>query len=215
MEYIIENVLSAVQLNEIDEILLKAEFINGTFSAGGTAALVKNNLQVPPKDPLFKQVQDTVFKAVVSNPQFQAVAFPKAIHSMRIAKYTKGMAYGEHYDSPFMGDQGFRTDLSVTVFLNEPHEYVGGELAINNDRYKLAAGSVIVYPSTSLHEVLPVTKGERKVAVFWVQSRIRDETNREALIDLTNAMNELPDQMTKSFRLLCKTHSNLLRRWAD
>jgi PKHD-type hydroxylase len=149
--------------------------------------------------------------------------FPKTIHSVLFSRYTEGMAYGRHIDNPVMGssDHPARSDVSWTLFLNEPEDYDGGELVVEASQghktFKLQAGAMIVYPSTTLHQVMPVTRGDRLVAVGWVQSIVRDPADRELLYDLDTARRNIFNQYGKTteFDLLSKSYANLLRKWAD
>jgi PKHD-type hydroxylase len=141
---------------------------------------------------------------------------------MLFSRYEAGMSYGRHIDNALMGNQDFlRSDISLTLFLSPPSTYEGGELVIEStdaeQAYKLEAGSVIVYPSSTLHRVEPVTEGVRLVAVAWVQSLVREPSEREILFDLDTARRAIFTKQGKTieFDLISKSHANLLRKWAE
>ncbi|NEO28690.1 MAG: Fe2+-dependent dioxygenase, partial [Kamptonema sp. SIO4C4] len=183
MLFQIPELLTPEELTKIRVTLAKAEFVDGKLTAGWYAKEVKHNQQLGKREsqPLKRLVQD----AIARNPLFQMAVRPKKIHSLLFSRYDVGMSYGRHTDNALMGGEQFwRSDVSFTLFLNSPSDYAGGELVIEGaDReqsYKLDAGSMIVYPSTKLHRVEPVTEGMRLVVVGWVQSLIRDRAHRES-----------------------------------
>jgi PKHD-type hydroxylase len=155
----------------------------------------------------------------VDNGLFYAAAQPKEIFSPLFSRYTAGMQYGTHMDNALMGDM--RIDLSLTLFLSDPADYDGGELIIyfptGERSVKLAAGSAVLYPTTALHRVAEVTKGQRLVAVTWIRSLVRDAAKREILFDLKTAHHRLADLLGKTpeIDMISKTHTNLMRRWVD
>ena len=217
----IPDLLTGEELDYLDKALSVAEFADGRLTAGWHAKLVKQNQQLI-KTSEADNLKALVRKSLRRNLLFQAVARPKAIHSLLISRYQVGMSYGRHVDNALMSADGFlRSDLSFTVFLNSPDAYEGGELVIegadSETPYKLAAGSAIVYPSTSLHRVDPVVSGERLVAVGWVQSLIRHAERREILFDLVTTQRSLfaKEGKTDEFDLLSKSIANLLRMWAE
>jgi PKHD-type hydroxylase len=154
---------------------------------------------------------------------FKPWRVPKAIRPCLINRYSSGMAYGWHTDNAIMGKDGHfnRSDLSFTLFLSNPDTYQGGELVLDTDNgersIKLAAGSMVLYPSTYLHQVTEVTAGERLAAVSWVQSLVRDAQQRTLLFELSTVRRSLFEKYgkTEEFDLLSKTHANLLRQWVD
>ncbi len=217
----IPNLLSDEELSYLNQALSTAEFVDGKLTAGWHAKLVKQNQQLP-KTPDAEALKTLIRKALRRNQLFQAVARPRAIHSLLLSRYQAGMSYGRHVDNALMKDGGLlRSDLSFTVFLNSPDDYEGGELVIEGADsevpYKLAAGSAIAYPSTSLHRVDPVLTGERLVAVGWVQSLIRSAEQREVLFDLVTTQRALfaKDSKSDEFDLISKSIANLLRMWAE
>jgi PKHD-type hydroxylase len=164
-------------------------------------------------------LRESLTSALRANPVFEFALRPKALTPLLISKTADGGHYGTRVDSAIMG--GLRTDVSFTLFLSAPESYEGGELVIEtaagSDGYKLPAGAVLVYPSTALHRVAPVTRGERYVAVGWAQSLVRDAAKRELLFDLETANRRLFDATGKTpeFDLYAKTAANLLRMWAE
>lgn len=218
----IPNVLSQADVDEMLNRLSKAEFVDGKETAGWNAKLVKNNLQLKNSDPQAADLQQKITSALGNNPLFQMAVRPKTIHSLRFSRYEKGMSYGSHVDNAYMGgSQHLRTDVSFTLFLSAPESYEGGELEIDDvgggRKIKLPAGCAFVYPSSTLHEVKPVTEGERWVIVGWVTSLIRDPAEREILFEIDTVRRSIfaKDGKTDEFDLLTKTHSNLLRKWGE
>jgi PKHD-type hydroxylase len=214
-----ENVLTSEQLQRINELLEKADFVDGVSTAGVSARRVKNNLQAKSAQPELEQAKEIFGKAVLQNKAIREFAMPQHVMPPIFSRYETGMRYGEHIDNSIMG--GIRTDLAMTLFLSPPESYDGGELVIEVDRearpIKLAAGSAVVYSASSIHRVETVTRGRRQVAVTWIQSMFRDEAKREIIIDLNASINRLradsPD--APETLLVAKVRSNLYRMWAD
>ena len=222
MIFTIPNLLTPEELKDISSNLSKGEFIDGKLTAGWNAKLVKNNQQLKKKTPLGAHLTQQVKSAFNRNQLFQTAIRPKSIHSVLFSRYDKGMSYGRHVDNALMRNNGmWRSDMSFTLFLNSPEEYQGGELTIEGTdserNYKLEAGSAIVYPSTTLHRVNEVTDGSRLVCVGWLQSLIRDASDREILFDLETARRVMfaKDGKTPEFDLVSKSVANLLRKWVD
>lgn len=219
----IENLIDEATLIKLRGWMSEATFEDGRATAGGNAAKVKNNEQVssdPDRpDPRLKEMQSLVLDLLWDNPLLYAAAQPKEIHPPLFSRYATGKSYGLHMDNALMGNS--RIDLSITLFLSSPSEYDGGELVIHfptgERRVKLAAGSAVLYPTTALHQVTEVTKGERLVVVTWIRSLVRDAAKREILFDLKTAHYRLQDQLGKTLDMdmLSKTYTNLLRRWVD
>lgn len=219
----IEKILDQQRLNYVNDVLSKANFVDGKLSAGMAAKRVKNNEELAADETQMQQLNNLVMGCLVQHPEFQAAAIPHRVAAPYYARYGKGMTYGDHVDDPVMGPPGqqYRSDVSTTVFLNEPDDYVGGELVINTSfgeqKIKLAAGSAVVYPSSSLHHVAEVTEGTRLVAVTWTQSIIRDPARRELLYQLNQARESLlktrpDDSETKNVDV---AYVNLFRMWAE
>lgn len=219
----IANVLTDDDLKLIKNQLESANFIDGKVTAGWHARLVKKNTQLPKDSPVLQAVRSQITTAIQRHPVFQMAARPKRIHPLLISRYEAGMAYGTHTDDALMRSQNqvMRSDISFTLFLNSPDDYEGGELVIDSSLgeqdYKLPAGSMIVYPSSTLHRVETVTAGQRLAAVSWVQSFVRDPSDREVLFDLDTVRQAIFEQSgkTREFDLLSKTHANLLRKWSE
>ena len=223
MLILIENLIDSATLTRLRGWMSEAVFEDGRATAGGNAAKVKVNEQVSSdpanKDPKLGEMQDLVADLLWDNSLFYAAAQPKEILSPLFSRYTAGKSYGLHMDNALMGDM--RIDMSLTLFLSEPADYDGGELIIyfpNGERaVKLPAGHAVLYPTTALHRVAEVTRGERLVAVTWVRSLVRDAAKREILFDLKMAHNRLVHQLGKTpeIDMISKVHTNLLRRWVD
>lgn len=195
-----------------------AQFADGKETAGWHARGRKNNLQARP-DPATKALFNQVEKALLSHELVVAAGRPKSIVRLLLSRYDAGMAYGTHVDDAIMSGQ--RTDLSFTLFLNGPEQYEGGSLVVDEPAgeraFKMEAGALLLYPSTTLHRVEPVTSGRRLVIVGWIRSYVRDAQEREILFDLERLIAMQRAQQIRdeaSLALLLKTRSNLLRRWA-
>ncbi|MGB5396028.1 MAG: Fe2+-dependent dioxygenase [Gammaproteobacteria bacterium] len=219
----IPQVLNAEELRVVSELISKARFVDGKLSAGQEATRVKHNEELSAQDSLITPLNNLVMGKLVQHPTYLAAALPLKIAAPYYARYTKGMQYGNHVDDPVMGPPGqrYRSDLSITVFLNSPDSYDGGELVINTtfgeQTVKLNAGDAVMYPSSSTHRVNQVTRGERMVAVTWLQSSVRDPSQRELLYRLHQAR-ELLLQNSKGAdetELVSNAYVNLVRMWSD
>ena len=215
----IGEVLSSADLATIREALADpAMFEDGRKTAGRAAKKVKDNLQAVRSD-LERSLVEKVEAALLSHSMFVAAARPRRLVRTRFSRYEPGMAYGWHTDDAII--DGARTDLSFTVFLNEPDTYQGGELVIDSTEgereIKLPAGHAFLYPATSLHRVNDVTSGIRLVAFGWVRSLVRSHDQREILFDLDLATRTVFEREGKSelFDRLAKTKANLLRMWVE
>lgn len=220
MLYTINNLVPSEKLVEISQTLDPQDFIDGKLTAGWAAKTVKENAQLDSKIAYGREIKDEIKQLLLKHPKFQAIARPRSVHSILISRYGKGMSYGTHVDNAHMGNN-LRSDLSFTVFLNSPSDYLGGELMLEEAEQersiKLDAGAAIVYPSSTLHRVSPVKEGIRLVAVGWVQSLIRDPAQREILYDLDRSRRSIFQSQGKSreFDWITKSMTNLLRQWAD
>jgi len=201
--------------------LQQRAFADGKLTASGYARDVKHNLQLQRTGPQVSEMDKLVFAAFARSAEFQSFAMPRRMAAPIFSRYDPGMEYGSHVDNALMGGaSGVRSDLSVTLFLSPPDSYEGGELviemAVGEQQIKLDAGEAIVYPSSSVHHVAPVTSGARFAAVTWVQSVIRDERMRAILYDLHRAMAH-PDaaRSPELLLLLSKSYNNLLRYAAE
>jgi len=200
-------------------------WVDGRATAGWQGAPVKHNQQIDEASPIAARAQALVLQALETHPLFISAALPNRVYPPVFNRYGEGMAFGAHVDGgvrldPRTGGK-LRTDLSATLFLSEPGDYDGGELEIA-DAYgvqavKLNAGDLILYPATSLHQVTPITRGERLASVFWVQSLVREDSRRKILFDLDQAIQTLnragADETAR--RDLVGCYHNLLREWAE
>jgi PKHD-type hydroxylase len=218
MQIAIANVLSGDELDTVRAVLAHVPFVDGRETAGFAARLVKNNRQAA-ADRKLDTVRALVAERIRENDVFRLAVRPKALTPLMFSRYDTDMHYGTHVDDAMM--HGMRTDVSFTLFLSEPESYDGGELVIESaageEAVKLAAGSLIAYPSTTLHHVAAVTRGARLAAVGWARSLIRDAARRELLFDLDTARRALFDRDGKSaeYDLLAKSTANLMRMWVE
>lgn len=226
MLIILESVLDAATLAEFRHALADARWQDGAATAGTLARSVKRNQQLADDDPLAQRLGQHILRTLGRHPRFISAALPRRIHPPKFNRYADAGSYGVHVDSAVMRIPGttqqLRTDLSATLFLAEPAEYEGGELEIETpfgaQVVKLAAGDMVLYPSTSLHRVTPVTRGARVASFFWIESMVADEAARSLLWDLDQAIQGLtPGLPADDDRLLKLTsvYHNLLRRWAQ
>lgn len=210
---IIRKVLSSEQLAQIHARLDAAKWTDGLLTAGAAAARVKRNLQLEPGSTDAVELGELVKKTLLANDKFPPLALPRRMTPILFSKYEVGMEYGAHTDDAVRSRDGMRTDLAATLFLNEPDSYDGGELVVNNNGVKPAAGDLVLYPATTVHRVAQVTRGVRLAAVFWVQSLIRSQEQRELLHALHGAIARLGDHpVAVSVEAV---QQNLLRMWAE
>tara|TARA_Y100000991_G_scaffold40374_1_gene28405 strand:+ start:252 stop:917 length:666 start_codon:yes stop_codon:yes gene_type:complete len=194
----------------------KLPWEDGKQTAGKHAAKVKNNLQLKRDSDLSKKLSGLITKKILSNELIKSFALPKKVHGTIFSKSKKGMQYGRHIDNPYMSSG--RADLSFTISLNCKDKYDGGELSIESfnseEKFKLNAGEIIIYPSTYLHSVEEVIDGERLVFIGWIESYIKSIEEREYLFDLDAAARSLLAKYGRSDEvdLIFKSYSNLLRR---
>lgn len=225
MLIVIENVLEANDVRQFRTRLDSADWQAGVKTAGTLARAVKRNLQLEDGSPLAIELGNQILRRLGNHPQFIAAALPAKIYPPKFNCYQNGGTYGAHIDSALMQVPGttitVRSDLSATLFLSEPDEYDGGELEIEGpfgaQAVKLAAGDLVLYPSSSLHRVTPVTRGARIASFFWIESLVRDEGERALLYDLDQTIQSLTPQMAADNPHLVQLtgiYHNLLRRWA-
>lgn len=217
----IAQLISEEDLQTIAHLIKDGEFEDGKLTAGWHAREIKNNLQLA-NDAHLEKINQLLMKALKKSDLFEIVTHPKYVRPFLVSKCVDNGGYGAHIDNPIMyGLHASRTDISMTIFLNDPTSYDGGELVMEetsgDHKFKLPAGCAVLYPSTTLHRVEPVTKGERLVACTWIQSRIRNAQQREILFDLDTARRDIYKKEGKSreFDLISKSHANLIRMWAD
>jgi PKHD-type hydroxylase len=218
----IENLLTTAEAEQFRLELEAADWADGRITAGHQSARVKRNQQLPQDGELSQRLAARVLERLASHPLFIAAALPHKVFPPLFNAYREGMDFGNHIDNAIRGDEDkLRTDISCTLFLSEREEYDGGELVVE-DLYgahavKLGAGSLVLYPASSLHRVTPVTRGVRYASFFWVQSLVRDPLQRRMLLDLDLSIQGLRRAHGESAELvtLSGLYHNLLRRWAD
>jgi PKHD-type hydroxylase len=222
----IPEVLTKDQVKHCRSIMESADWVDGRGTAGPQSGSVKQNHQLPEGSPTARQLGEIVLEALSRNPLFISAAIPLRIFPPLFNRYGTGQHFGTHVDGAIRAIPGtatrIRTDLSVTLFLAEADEYDGGELTVE-DKYgthevKLPAGNLVLYPSTSLHHVKPVTRGLRVASFFWLQSMIRDDQARSMLFDLDQTIQELSVEKgidDPACVRLTGIYHNLIRYWAE
>jgi PKHD-type hydroxylase len=214
----IADVLSQADVAALRDGLAEAPFAPGAETAGWSARPVKSNLQACDSAKV-ESMRALVRTRLMQHPVFALATRPKSVVGPLLSRYLPGHAYGPHADNALI--DGVRADVSFTLFLSDPAACEGGELVIDTasgeEAFKLAPGSVVTYPATSLHRVLPVTRGERLAAAGWVRSYLRDPAKRELLFDLETARRRLFEREGKTAEadLLAKCAANLMRMWCD
>lgn len=224
MMYHIPAVLSPQEVDDFRAQLQQADWVDGRATTGDQGALVKKNQQVDTRSPLYGELQNRVLAALKRSSLFFAAALPKTLSSPLFNRYQQSETYGFHVDGAVRSQaQGgwMRTDLSATLFLSAPESYDGGELVVN-DTYgqhtvKLPAGDLVLYPSSSLHCVMPVTQGVRVASFLWIQSMIRDDKRRSMLFELDRNIQTLKSRHGESDEVLSllNLYHNLLREWSE
>ncbi len=218
-------VLSAEGVAECRRALDAAEWGDGRVSAGHQSRWVKDNMQVPESHPVARRLGDMILMALERNPLFIAAALPLKVYPPLFNSYQGNQSYGTHIDGAIREIPGIRlrlrTDLSATLFLSAPEEYDGGELTIEDTlgahRIKLPAGDMILYPASTLHQVQPVTRGTRLASFMWIQSMVREDSQRALLFELDTAIQRLTRSLPEHASLIQLTgvYHNLLRRWGE
>ena len=220
----IEGVLTPDQVARFRQTLAATPWVDGKVTAGEQSAQAKRNLQIPEDSPAARELGEIILSALGRHETFVSAALPLRVFPPLFNRYDAGMGFDTHVDNSirFAGPIRYRTDVSATLFLSEPDEYEGGELIIE-DTYgehavKLPAGDLVLYPSSSLHRVAPVTAGSRWASFFWMQSMIREDARRALLHDMDNAIRALSTQVGQtdpSVVALAGTYHNLIRMWAE
>ncbi|RYZ73320.1 MAG: Fe2+-dependent dioxygenase [Lysobacteraceae bacterium] len=223
----IPDVLDARQLAEFRARLDSADWADGRITAGHQSAKAKDNIQLPEDSPVARELGAAVLQALSRNSTFFSAALPRRVYPPLFNRYTAGQSFGFHVDNAIRYDRSgghpepVRTDLSATLFLSDPDEYDGGELVIEDTygthRVKLPAGHLVLYPGTSLHKVTPVTRGARTASFFWIQSMVRDDTQRRLMFDLDVSIRQLTVAVPEHPSLIQLTgvYHNLLRQWSE
>lgn len=223
----IPQVLSPEQVAHFRARLATAAWADGKATAGYQSAQAKDNAQLPENDPVARELGALILEALSRNATFFSAALPRRIYPPLFNRYGGGQSFGFHvdnavrYDRSRGGADAIRTDLSATLFLASPDEYEGGELVIEDtygvQRVKLPAGDLVLYPGTSLHQVTPVTRGERIASFFWIQSMLREDAQRRLMFDLDVSIRRITADVPDHPALVQLTgvYHNLLRRWSD
>ena len=217
MNYLISPILNSKEIQKLKNKLNKEndDWQDGKKTAGSQAAMVKNNLQLKRECGISQSLSKFITTKILSNPLIKSFSLPKKIHGIMFTKAKEGMKYGRHIDNAFMSSG--RADLSFTIFINEKDSYQGGELIVENinseSTFKLNSGEIIIYPSTYLHSVKEIKKGERLVCVGWIESYIKSIEEREYLFDIDAGARSLLSKHGRSddLDLIFKSYSNLLR----
>lgn len=225
MYLVVDNVLTGDPLARAQALLANAPWADGRATAGYQSAAVKRNEQLPERHSVTRQLQDIVDPALRDSLLFQSAALPRHIFPPLFNRYATGHDFGTHIDNAIRQTPdglALRTDLSATLFLSDPDSYDGGELEVEDgsaaQRFKLAAGSMLLYPATTLHRVTPVTRGERLACFFWVQSLVADAARRTILFDIDLAIQSLRPRVgdqDPALVALTGAYHNLLRQWAQ
>lgn len=226
MLLVVPRILNPAELQEARTQLGAARWAEGSSSAGTQAAQVKNNQQLPQDDATARHLRRVVLQALDRQPQFFSAALPRKVYPPTFNRYHgHSNAYGRHVDNAirYAPDSGqkIRTDLSCTLFLSDPDSYDGGALVLHEPggprAIKLAAGDLVLYPGTTVHEVEPVTRGERLACFFWIESMVRNGEQRQLLYGLDETITQLRASLgeTPQTLALTGTYHNLLRQWAE
>ena len=221
----VPQVLTQEQVADCRLILEAAEWVDGRVTAGYQSARTKNNVQLPEGHPAAQKVGAVILAALEQNALFLSAALPLRVFPPLFNRYSGGQSFGTHVDNAIRQSREtgmrMRTDLSATLFFAGPEEYEGGELVVE-DSYgvqsiKLPAGDMVLYPASSLHHVRPVTIGARLCSFFWIQSMVRDDSERTLLFDLDVAIQRVSEESPDHPAAVPLTgvYHNLLRRWAD
>lgn len=223
---VIPDLLDGTNVGRVRALIESAQWVDGNVTSGHQSALAKRNMQLPEEAPKAQQAGEIILDALGRSPLFIAAALPLKIFPPLFNSYEGGQAFGVHVDNAVrvQASTGFRarSDLSITVFLEDPQSYDGGELTVETNfgvqQVKLPAGHAVLYPSSSLHRVEPVTRGRRTASFFWLQSMVRDDAARQMMFDLDSSIQALATDLghdnAQVIRLTGVYH-NLLRRWAD
>ncbi|MGQ8876931.1 Fe2+-dependent dioxygenase [Delftia sp. NA_296.1] len=221
----IPDVLTSQQVTAIRTAIDAADWVDGRATAGSQGARVKRNRQLPEDSPVALEQGRIIEQALAANALYFSAALPARTMSPLFNRYADSETYGLHVDGAARrlsgAQQWMRTDVSCTLFLCDPEDYDGGELVVvdtyGTHEVKLPAGDLILYPSTSLHRVEPVTRGERVCSFFWAQSMVRDDTRRAMLFEMDQTIQRLREKLgeTDETLSLAGQYHNLLRMWAE
>jgi PKHD-type hydroxylase len=215
--FLLMNALKPQQLKALRETIAAHQFTDGQLTASGMAKSVKNNQQLTNKEA--PELIKSLSQEIIAMKPLQRMVMPKALVRLMVSRYTAGMTYGTHTDAAVI--DGRRSDVSFTLFLSDPETYVGGELALETpfgeEKIKLNAGSMVIYPTGVLHRVTPLESGERIAVVGWFESRIRDPQQRQMILDIDIARKAYLEKVghDRNADLLLKTATNLRRLWDE
>ena len=222
----IPDVLDVAGVARVRGLIDAGAWVDGNVTSGPQSALAKRNEQLPEDSAAAREAGGLVLDALGASPLFVAAALPLKVFPPLFNRYAGGQAFGLHIDNAIRMKRGtdfrIRSDLSATLFLDDPASYDGGELIIEDQfgpqTVKLPAGDMILYPASSLHRVTPVTRGVRTASFFWIQSMVRDDAARRTLFELDQAVQEVAASHGQGDATVVKltgVYHNLLRRWAD
>lgn len=221
----IDNALAAPDVAQCRQALAQIDWVDGRVTAGHLSMSVKHNEQISEDHPVARRLGHSILNALERNPLFVSGALPAKIVPPLFNRYSQGQSYGSHIDGSVRSVTGsrqrVRTDLAATLFLSELHEYDGGELVIEDafgpQQVKLPAGSLVLYPASSVHHVSPVTRGARIASFFWIQSMVREDHKRRMLFDLDVSIQRLRKDAPQHSAVLELTalYHNLMREWAE
>jgi PKHD-type hydroxylase len=223
----IPDVLTPEEIRHCTAVLEGSQWVDGRATAGDLAAKSKNNLQIPVDCAEARELGELVLNALGRHPTYHSAALPLRVLPPMFNRYDTGMTFGTHVDNairtvPGTGGMRMRADVSSTLFLTEPDEYDGGELVVQDafgaHSVKLPAGHMVVYPASSLHRVMPITRGSRWASFFWAQSMVKDDALRTTLYELDRSIIEVRRQLgddNQAVLGLVNHYHNLLRRWAE
>lgn len=216
---------SASEVDATVATLVDQPWVDGKVTAGQRSAMAKNNRQLTEDSPMALRIGEQILARLSDNALFMSAALPKRIYPPLFNRYSGGEAFDWHIDNAIRGIKGVRervrTDISATLFLADPASYDGGELVIRDTfgehAVKLPAGHLLIYPGSSLHKINPVTRGERIASFFWIESLVREDSQRQLLLDMDVAIQTLTAQDADHHALLqlSGAYHNLLRRWSD
>ncbi|WP_428969081.1 Fe2+-dependent dioxygenase [Sphingomonas sp. Xoc002] len=226
MLIVLPDILDPAGVAQVRRVIDGGPWADGNATSGPQAALAKRNEQLPEDSGAAVEAGRMVLDALGRSPLFVAAALPLKVYPPLFNRYAGGQAFDVHVDNAVRLKRGsdfrMRSDLSLTLFLEDPDAYDGGELVVEDlygeQRVKLSAGSAVLYPASSLHRVEPVTKGTRVASFLWIQSMVRDDGERRILFDLDRAVQRVgadKGQGDRSVVELTGIYHNLLRRWAD
>ena len=222
----VPGLLSPVDVASLRALIDAADWVDGNQTSGHQSRLAKRNHQLPESSPASKQAGNLVLDRLSASPLFVSAALPLKVFPPLFNRYDTGETFGIHVDNSIRAQAGsdfrIRSDLSATVFLTDPAEYDGGELVIEDTygehRVKLAAGDMVLYPSSSLHHVTPVTRGARVSSFFWIQSMVRDVSDRRLMFELDQSVQTLSAERgghDATVIALTGIYHNLMRKWAE